>query len=106
MAMGMRQKRERQQEWWYGSELPTAPGPPFYTRLNQILDQAGFDQFCETSCASFYPARLGRPSLAPGLYFRTMLIGFFEGLDSERGLAWRLADSLTLRVQYGGMDRL
>src|SRR3954451_10522269 len=97
MAMGTRKKRERQEALWYGSELPTAPGHPFYTRLNQILDQAGFDQFCETSCASFYHARLGRPSLAPGLYFRTMLIGFFEGIDSERGIAWRLSDSLTLR---------
>jgi transposase len=97
MAMGTRKKRERQEALWYGSELPTAPGHPFYTRLNQILDQAGFDQFCETSGASFYHARLGRPSLAPGLYFRTMLIGFFEGIDSERGIAWRLSDSLTLR---------
>jgi transposase len=77
--------------------MPTAPGHPFYTRLNEILDKAGFDVFCEASCAGFYHARLGRPSLAPGLYFRIMMIGFFEGLDSERGIAWRLADSLTLR---------
>jgi transposase len=74
-----------------------APGHPFYTRLNEILDKAGFDDFCEASCAGFYHAKLGRPSLAPGLYFRIMMIGFFEGLDSERGIAWRLADSLTLR---------
>src|SRR4029077_13596644 len=56
-----------------------------------------FDCHCEESCAGFYHAKLGRPSLAPGLYFRIMMIGFFEGLDSERGIAWRLADSLTLR---------
>ena len=61
------------------------------------LDKAGFDSHCEESCAGFYHAKLGRPSLAPGLYFRIMMIGFFEGLDSERGIAWRLADSLTLR---------
>ena len=97
MAMGTRKKRERQEGLWYSGEMPTAPGHPFYTRLNEILDQAGFDVFCEASCAGFYHARLGRPSLAPGLYFRIMMIGFFEGLDSERGIAWRLADSLTLR---------
>ena len=82
---------------WYGGELPTAPGHPFYKRLNEVLDKAGFDGFCETSCAGFYHDKLGRPSLPPGLYFRIMMIGFFEGLDSERGIAWRLADSLTLR---------
>jgi transposase len=97
MAMGTRKKRERQEELWYGGELPTAPGHPFYQRLNEILDNAGFDQVCEANCAGFYHDRLGRPSLAPGLYFRLMMIGFFEGLDSERGIAWRLADSLTLR---------
>src|SRR5215469_7924149 len=97
MAMGTRKSRERQESLWYGTELPAAPGHPFYTRLNEALDKAGFDRHCEESCASFYHAKLGRPSLAPGLYFRIMMIGFFEGLDSERGIAWRLADSLTLR---------
>ena len=97
MAMGTRKKRERQEDLWYGGELATAPGHPFYTRLNEVLDAAGFDGFCEAQCASFYHHKLGRPSLPPGQYFRTMMIGFFEGLDSERGIAWRLADSLTLR---------
>ncbi len=97
MAMGTRKKRERQEGLWYGGELPTAPGHPFYKRLNEVLDNAGFDTFCETNCSSFYHDKLGRPSLAPGLYFRMMMIGFFEGLDSERGIAWRVADSLTLR---------
>ena len=97
MAMGTRKKRERQEDLWYGGELPTAPGHPFYKRLNEVLDKAGFDGFCESQCAEFYHQKLGRPSLAPGLYFRIMMIGFFEGLDSERGIAWRLADSLTLR---------
>jgi transposase len=97
MAMGTRKKRERQEGLWYGGELPAAPGHPFYKRLNEVLDQAGFDGSCESHCASFYHDKLGRPSLAPGLYFRIMMIGFFEGLDSERGMAWRLADSLTLR---------
>jgi transposase len=97
MAMGTRKKRERQEGLWYGGELAAAPGHPFYKRLNEVLDNAGFDTFCETNCASFYHDKLGRPSLAPGLYFRIMMIGFFEGLDGERGIAWRLADSLTLR---------
>src|SRR3984885_14346822 len=97
MAMGTRKKRERQESLWYGNELPTAPGHPFYSRLNGVLEKADFDCFCEKSCAGFYHAKLGRPSLAPGLYFRIMMVGFFEGIDSERGIAWRLADSLTLR---------
>jgi transposase len=97
MSMGTRKQRERQEGLWYEAELPTAPGHPFYKRLNEVLDKAGFDRFCETNCAEFYHEKLGRPSLAPGLYFRVMMIGFFEGLDSERGIAWRLADSLTLR---------
>src|SRR6201996_3058534 len=97
MAMGTRKKRERQESLWYGNELPEAPGHPFYTRLNGVLEKADFDRFCEKNCAGFYHVKLGRPSLAPGLYFRIMMIGFFEGLDSERGIAWRLADSLTLR---------
>src|SRR5208337_4091460 len=97
MAMGTRKKRQRQEELWYGGELPTAPGHPFYRRLNEVLDNAGFDPFCEASCVSFYHTKIGRPSLPPGQYFRIMMIGFFEGLDSERGIAWRLADSLTLR---------
>jgi transposase len=95
--MGTRKMRERQPDLWYGGELPTAPGHPFYKRLNEVLDNAQFDPFCETSCADFYHQKLGRPSLPPGQYFRIMMIGFFEGLDSERGIAWRLADSLTLR---------
>ena len=97
MAMGTRKKRQRQEGLWYGGELPTAPGHPFYRRLNEVLDNAKFDLFCETNCASFYHHKLGRPSLPPGQYFRVMMVGFFEGLDSERGIAWRVADSLTLR---------
>src|SRR6266849_109076 len=97
MAMGTRKMRERQEDLWYGGELPIAPGHPFYKRLNEVLDNAKFDPFCETNCASFYHNKLGRPSLPPGQYFRVMIIGFLEGLDSERGIAWRLADSLTLR---------
>ena len=97
MAMGTREMRQRQEQLWYGGDLPTAPGHPFYKRLNEVLDKAKFDRFCEKSCAGFYHQKLGRPSLPPGQYFRIMMIGFFEGIDSERGIAWRVADSFTLR---------
>lgn len=95
--MGTRKQRERQEGLWYGSELPVAPGHPFYSCLNAVLEKADFDRYCEKSCAGFYHGKLGRPSLAPGMYFRIMMVGFFEGIDSERGIAWRVADSLTLR---------
>src|SRR5258708_9370427 len=97
MAMGTRKKRERQEALWYGCEWLVTAGYPFVGLLNEVLDKAGFDRFCEECCARFYHAKLGRPSLPPGVYFRIMMIGFLEGLDSERGIAWRLADSLTLR---------
>jgi transposase len=97
MAMGTREQRQRQEPLWYRSELPEAPGHPFYQRLNKVLERSGFDHFCEEHCRRFYHEKLGRPSLAPGMYFRLMMLGFFEGIDSERGIAWRVADSLTLR---------
>ena len=87
MAMGTRKHRQRQEPLWYRSELPSAPGHPFYNRLNEVLDKAGFDALCEQRCAAFYHRKLGRPSLSPGIYFRTMMVGFFEGIDSERGIA-------------------
>jgi transposase len=105
MAMGTRKQRERQEALWYRNELPEAPGHPFYKRLHEVLERDGFDRFCEGRCQEFYHEKLGRPSLAPGLYFRLMMIGFFEGIDSERGIAWRVADSLTLRQFLGiGLD--
>lgn len=103
--MGTRRSRERQEPLWYRSELPEAPGHPFYKRLNEVLERAQFDGFCEQHCRRFYHEKLGRPSLPPGMYFRLMMIGFFEGIDSERGIAWRVADSLTLRQFLGiGLD--
>jgi transposase len=96
--MGTRKQRERQEELWIThSELATAPGHPFYKRLNELLDQEKFDEFAEKECAQFYAEKNGRPSLPPGTYFRLLMIGYFEGLDSERGIAWRAADSLALR---------
>ncbi len=97
MAMGTRRRRQRQEELWYCRDLVEAPGHPFYRRLNEVLDQAGFDEFCETRGRKIYHEKLGRPSLAPGMYFRVMLIGFFEGIESERGGPHRSTTSNSLR---------
>ena len=99
----MGKRKQCQDALWYRAELVEAPGHPFYQRLNQLLEEAKFDRFCEDRCQKFYHQELGRPSLAPGTYFRLLLIGFFEGIDSERGIAWRVADSLSLRqfLRYG-----
>ena len=95
MAMGKRRRRARQKTMWVASaDLPQSAGHPFYQRLNQVLDDAGFDAFVEPQCARFYADGVGRPSLAPGRYFRLLLLGYFEGLDSERAIAWR-ADGAT-----------
>ena len=98
MGMGTRQSQEKQEEIWIANvELARSPGHPFYQRLNEVLDCEKFDAFVEGLCRKFYAAKMGRPGLAPGIYFRSLLIGYFEGIDSERGIAWRLADSLALR---------
>ncbi len=104
MAMG-KKKREPQQEsmWVATQDLPRSPSHPFYARLNQILDKGDFDACVENLCTPFYAAKMGRPSLPPGRYFRLLIVGYFEGLDSERGIAWRAADSLSLR-QFLGLN--
>ena len=103
--MGKR-KRARQPTMWVATTaLPTAASHPFYARLNQLLAEHGFDDFVEGLCASFYATTMGRPGLPPGIYFRLLMIGYFEGLDSERGIAWRAADSFALRDFVGlGLD--
>ncbi len=101
MAMGKRRKRPQETMWVATSDLPKSPGHPFYQRLNQVLAANSFDGFVEAACRRFYAAKLGRPSLPPGRYFRLMLVGYFEGLGSERGMAWRAADSLAIRSFLG-----
>src|SRR6195952_3223603 len=100
--MGRRRKRIRQEQLWTPTDaLPVSASHPFYQKLNQLLDERHFDEVVERMCAEFYAETMGRPGLAPGIYFRLLLVGYFEGLDSERGIAWRAADSLTLRDFLG-----
>jgi transposase len=108
MGMGKRRQQQRQADLW----IPTAsivrsPGHAFYTKLEALLRREDFDAYVEGLCASYYKGARGRPSLPPGVYFRCLLIGYFEGLDAERGIAWRVADSLSLRQFLGyGIDQL
>ena len=101
MSMSKRRVERQQHLWINTTEIVTSPGHPFYQRLNQLLQEHGFDRFVEASCKSFYAPTRGRPSIPLGVYFRMLLIGYFEGIDSERGIAWRCADSLALRAFLG-----
>lgn len=101
MGMGKRRRDRQPPLWVAATELRPTAGHPFYTRLNALLRDRGFDDFVETLCAGFYAPTMGRPGLPPGIYFRLLLIGYFEGIGSERGIAWRAADSLTLREFLG-----
>ena len=93
MAMGTRSGH--QEDLWIPSCALARPAShPFYQRLNELLAGHEFDRFVEEKCRRFYAARMGRPGLAPGIYFRLLLVGYFEGIDSERGIAWRVGDSL------------
>lgn len=100
MAMG---KRERGQDGLFvtHSEMPRSAGHPFYRALDRELRAEKFDEYVEGLCRGFYHRSVGRPSVAPGVYFRSLLIGYFEGIGSERGIAWRVADSLSLREFLG-----
>src|SRR5438270_12123706 len=96
MALG-RQRLQQPDMVVTCAELPRSPGHVFYDRLQSVLIEAAIDSFVEGLCAPLYAARRGRPSLPPGRYFRKLLVGYFDGIDSERGLEWRSADSLSLR---------
>jgi transposase len=100
MALGRREGSDREM-WIATNRLARSPGHPFYERLNRVLDEAGFDRFVEERCKRFYAAGQGRPSIPPGVYFRMLMVGYFEGIDSQRGIAWRCADSLALREFLG-----
>jgi transposase len=101
MAMGKRKKHQQQPLFIAAADLPRTAAHPFYAKLNEVLAGWKFDEFVEARCRQFYEETIGRPSLEPGKYFRLLLIGYFEGIDSERGIAWRCADSLSLRSFVG-----
>ena len=101
--MSMKRRSAGQQDtlWIASDAVASSPGHPFYERLERVLRDAGFDEFVESECASYYAEKQGRPSILPGVYFRMLLIGYFERIDSERGICWRCADSLSLRRFLG-----
>ena len=101
MSMGKRQRHQQQPLFISMSDLPEHGGHPFYDRTNKVLDDACFDDFVESLCEPFYADGVGRPSIVPGVYFRMLMIGYMEGLESERAIAWRVADSLSLRTFLG-----
>jgi transposase len=99
MAMGRRQRQKKL--WIAATDVPDGPVHPFWAKLNELLGVRGSDDFVGGLCAKFYHEWLGRPGIPPGVCFRMLLIGYFEGIDSERGIAWRCADSLALRTFLG-----
>jgi transposase len=100
MALGKR-KREQQTAWIATTDLPKSPGHPFYKKLNRLLAEADFDEWLEALCAPYYAADRGRDSIPPGVYFRMILVGYFEGISSQRGIAWRCSDSRSLAEFLG-----
>jgi transposase len=100
MAMGRR--RKKQADLFIASQdLPSSPGHPFYRKLNMLLGEAGFDSYVEALCQPYYDAAWGRPSVPPGVYFRMLFVGYFEGISSQRGIAWRCSDSRSLQEFLG-----
>ena len=100
MALGKR-RREQQEMWVATPDLPKSPGHVFYRKLNAVLEEAGFDRTLEELCRPYYADEIGRPGTPPGVYFRMLLVGYFEGIASQRGIAWRCSDSLSLREFLG-----
>ena len=100
MSLG-RSKEQQRSMWLSYDQMPQSKGHVFYERLQKLLRQEGFDTFLENLCAPFYAKTLGRRSIPPGRYFRMLLIGYFEGIESERGICWRCNDSLSLREFLG-----
>jgi len=102
MTMALGKHREEQQEMWVATtSLPKSVGHVFYRKLNRLLAEADFDRMVEEMCEPYYHTHLGRPSIPPGVYFRMLLVGYYEGIGSQRGIAWRCADSLSLREFLG-----
>lgn len=101
MSMGKREAEQQQNLFVTHDKLPRSPGHVFYRKLNRLLAEGGFDRWIEGLCEPHYAAGRGRPSVPPGVYFRMLLMGYFEGINSQRGIAWRCSDSLSLREFLG-----
>jgi transposase len=101
MTMGRRQEQRQADLWIATTDLAQSPGHVFYDKLNCLLGEADFDRFAESLCQPHYAAGIGRESIPPGTYFRMLFVGYFEGLDSQRAIAWRCSDSLSLRAFLG-----
>src|SRR5579884_865305 len=101
MGMGRRPQHQQSDLWVATTDLPRSPGHVFYDKLNALLAEAGFDAHVEDLCQPYYADGVGRESIPPGVYFRMLLVGYFEALDAQRGIAWRCADSLSLRAFLG-----
>src|SRR5205085_356137 len=103
MAMGKRRGQRQEALFVTAEGLPKSAGHPFYRKLNELLAEAEFDRWLERRCQRYYATveKRGQPSIPPGVYFRMLLVGYFEGLDSQRAIAWRCADSLSLRAFLG-----
>src|SRR5579863_3974941 len=103
MALGRRNKKQQGEFWVASEQLPVSPGHVFYEKLNELLAEGNFDEWIEKLCEPHY-ARFGRPGIPPGVYFRMLMVGYFEGINTQRGIAWRCSDSLSLR-QFLGIAR-
>src|SRR3954469_2218233 len=101
MSMGRWQVEHQPDLWVPTTDLPRSPDHVFYDKLNGLLAEAGFDRYVEDLCAPYYADGMGRESIPPGVYFRMLFVGYFEGLDSQRAIAWRCSDSLSLRSFLG-----
>ena len=103
--MSLGKRKHEQQAWVATTDLPRSPGHPFYQQLNRLFVADGFDAWLEQLCQPYH-ATQGRPSIPPGVYFRMILVGYFEGISSQRGIAWRCCDSRSLAefLGYGPTD--
>lgn len=101
MALGKRKCEQQDELFIMADRMPRSPGHVFYRKVNRLLADGGFDRWVEDLCEPFYAEDQGRPGIPPGVYFRMLLVGYFEGIGSQRGIAWRCADSLSLREFLG-----
>jgi len=101
MSLGTQESEEQGEFWTPTAKLARGPSSPFYAKLNEVLREEQFDGYVEERCGGYYAEKLGRPGIPPGVYFRMLLVGYFERIPSDRGIAWRCADSLSLRRFLG-----